>query len=56
MDPVYGDRMTKLVLIGTELERKEIEAELDMCLLTDTEMEDDWNLLTDPFEWVITYT
>lgn len=52
-DPVYGDRMTKLVLIGTELERKEIEAELDKCLLTDSEFDDDWSQLADPFEWVI---
>ncbi|MEK4147608.1 GTP-binding protein [Robertmurraya sp. FSL W8-0741] len=52
-DPVYGDRMIKMVLIGTELDREEIEAELDKCLLTDSEFADDWNQLKDPFEWVI---
>ncbi|PAE22218.1 cobalamin biosynthesis protein CobW [Bacillus sp. 7504-2] len=52
-DSVYGDRLIKMVLIGTELNREEIEAELDKCLLTDSELDDDWSQLKDPFEWVI---
>lgn len=32
-DPVYGDRMIKLVIIGQNLDRKEIEGLLDFCLV-----------------------
>ena len=32
-DPIYGDRMIKLVFIGQNLDRKEIEAKLDACLV-----------------------
>lgn len=32
-DPVYGDRMIKLVIIGQNLDRKAIEEELDCCLV-----------------------
>lgn len=32
-DPVYGDRMQKLVFIGQNMNRKEIEKMLDDCLL-----------------------
>ncbi len=31
-DPVYGDRMIKLVIIGRNLDREAISAELDRCL------------------------
>lgn len=31
-DPVYGDRMIKLVIIGQNLDKKEITASLDACL------------------------
>lgn len=31
-DPEYGDRMIKLVIIGRNLDRREIEARLDACL------------------------
>lgn len=31
-DPLYGDRMIKLVFIGQHLDRKAIEKELDLCL------------------------
>ncbi|MDX5475496.1 MAG: GTP-binding protein [Bacillaceae bacterium] len=47
-DPVYGDRMTEIVFIGVNLEREKVEASLDTCLLTDSEMQKDWSLLLDP--------
>lgn len=50
-DPVYGDRIIKLVIIGTDLDREDIELDLDQCLLTDIELEDDWSELEDPFKW-----
>jgi len=31
-DPVYGDRMIKLVIIGQKLDREAIESMLDACL------------------------
>ncbi|WP_010491719.1 GTP-binding protein [Paenibacillus elgii] len=46
-DPVFGDRTTKLVLIGIAPDRRQITAELDACLLTDEEMAGDWSLLSD---------
>lgn len=47
----YGDRHTKLVLIGTELDKETLIKELDDCLLTDTEMMQDWQTFDDPFHW-----
>lgn len=32
-DPVYGDRMQKIVFIGKNMDRKEITSLLDMCLV-----------------------
>ena len=32
-DPIYGDRMQKLVFIGQNMDRKEIEEQLDACLV-----------------------
>ncbi|MDO3681239.1 GTP-binding protein [Paenibacillus ehimensis] len=46
-DPVFGDRTTKLVLIGIAPDKQRIVAELDACLLTDEEMAGDWRLLPD---------
>ncbi|MFD0771340.1 MULTISPECIES: GTP-binding protein [unclassified Bacillus (in: firmicutes)] len=50
-DVEYGDRITKLVFIGTDLNPQQITAELDKCLLTIEEFESDWSTLTDPFQW-----
>ncbi|MFD0961291.1 GTP-binding protein [Paenibacillus chungangensis] len=48
-DETYGDRMSKLVWIGIELDRTKLTDELDACLLTDEEMAGDWSLLRDGF-------
>ncbi|MFC4778872.1 GTP-binding protein [Paenibacillus sp. GCM10023252] len=48
-DAEYGDRINKIVLIGIKLNREEITASLDECLLTDEEMAGDWAALEDPF-------
>ncbi|KHF40626.1 GTP-binding protein [Halalkalibacter okhensis] len=50
-DVESGDRHTKLVFIGTDLNQDEITKELDGCLLTDTEFTTDWKQLEDPFNW-----
>lgn len=48
-DEKYGDRVTKLVFIGIDMNREEIERTLDETLLTPEEMEQDWRKLPDPF-------
>ncbi|MBM7704825.1 GTP-binding protein [Priestia iocasae] len=47
-DEKFGDRMNELVFIGLEMNRDEVEKSLDMCLLTDEEMEQDWSTFYDP--------
>jgi G3E family GTPase len=47
-DDVHGDRQTEMVWIGLDMDRDEIEAQLDECLLTNEEMNSDWTTLTDP--------
>ncbi|OLO25358.1 cobalamin biosynthesis protein CobW [Alkalihalophilus pseudofirmus] len=47
-DPVFGDRMTELVLIGIDMNHAEVEASLDRCLLTDEEMNLEWTAFHDP--------
>jgi len=37
-DPQWGDRMTELVLIGQDMDKEQITAELDQCLVTDLEV------------------
>lgn len=46
-DDTYGDRQTELVIIGLQLDRAKIEAQLDACLVTDEELHEDWNTFTD---------
>ncbi len=46
-DDTYGDRMNKVVFIGIEMDRVSIVASLDACLLTDDEMQGDWNRFED---------
>ncbi|XRG78770.1 GTP-binding protein [Rossellomorea sp. GAMAL-10_SWC] len=47
-DDNFGDRMTELVLIGIDMNQLEIEKSLDKCLLTEEEMETNWNEFNDP--------
>lgn len=47
-DEVWGDRVTKLVLIGIHLDRAKIEQSLDQALLTDEEMNSNWKKFKDP--------
>jgi G3E family GTPase len=50
-DIEFGDRHTKLVFIGVDLPKEEIIEDLDKCLLTDMEMDQDWSAMSDPFTW-----
>nr|WP_156043308.1 GTP-binding protein [Paenibacillus sp. UNC451MF] len=43
----YGDRINKVVFIGIDMDRIQIEASLDSCLLTAEEMDRDWNQIPD---------
>lgn len=52
-DPYFGDRMIKLVLIGVGLDKEYITSELDKCLVTPTEFDEDWSNLPDPFNWTL---
>ena len=47
-DETYGDRITKLVLIGIKMNQEDIRRSLDQCLLTDEELLQDWTLFKDP--------
>lgn len=50
-DDKWGDRMTELVLIGIRMDRAEIEAELDRCLLTEEELGMDFAGFPNPLPW-----
>jgi len=47
-DDQWGDRVTKLVLIGIGLDKEKISRSLDGALLTEEEMKENWNELIDP--------
>ncbi|MDG5819558.1 GTP-binding protein [Natronococcus sp. A-GB7] len=49
-DEEWGDRMTRLVFIGREFDEEALIERLDDCVLTDSEMDDDWSTYADPFE------
>lgn len=51
-DENVGDRINEFVLIGIEMEREELEAELDACLLNEQEMQTDWSTFTNPLPWM----
>lgn len=44
----YGDRINKVVFIGIEMDRLQLTATLDECLLTEEEMKEDWSKFSDP--------
>ncbi|MBY7142588.1 GTP-binding protein [Virgibacillus sp. NKC19-3] len=50
-DPEFGDRHTKIVFIGMDLDRKQITDDLEHCLLSELEMSEDWSSFTNPFPW-----
>ncbi|MFP7471373.1 GTP-binding protein [Niallia taxi] len=52
-DKEHGDRHTKLVFIGMDLDIDVITKELDECLLTEAEYNSEWNKLEDPYNWVL---
>lgn len=52
-DPEFGDRQTKLVFIGTDLDPRAISVALDRCLFTAEEYDQEWSSFSDPFNWNI---
>ncbi len=48
-DDKWGDRGTQLVVIGTEMDHESIRDHLELCLLTDEEMDSDWDAFEDRF-------
>ncbi|WP_208589628.1 GTP-binding protein [Gracilibacillus suaedae] len=52
-DADFGDRHTKLVFIGMDLDVEEIKSELERCLLSESEMTEDWSKFRNPFNWRI---
>ena len=47
-DDTYGDRMTEVVMIGIDMDQQQIECALDVCLLTEEEMVQEWSTFKDP--------
>jgi hypothetical protein len=56
-DPVFGDRLNEIVLIGQDLDRNQLTAALRACLLTPEEQKlggAHWRKAKDPFlEWEV---
>ncbi|GGO07944.1 GTP-binding protein [Saccharibacillus kuerlensis] len=50
-DEQNGDRINEFVLIGIDMDREDIEAELDACLLNEEEMTADWANFDNPLPW-----
>ncbi|ALA42023.1 GTP-binding protein [Paenibacillus jamilae] len=50
-DEQWGDRMNEIVMIGIEMNRSDLEEELDECLLNDNEMDMDWSSFENPLPW-----
>jgi G3E family GTPase len=48
-DEEFGDRVNKIVFIGIEMDREQIVAGLDACLLSDEEMKVNWKTFIDKF-------
>ncbi len=47
-DEEWGDRETRLAVIGRNIAMEDLQARLDGCLLTDEEMEADWTAFENP--------
>lgn len=50
-DRQWGDRLNEIVFIGVGMDRADIEARLDHCLLTAEEMQQDWSRFNNPLPW-----
>lgn len=50
-DLEFGDRQTQFVIIGTDLNQEAITRQLDDCLINTEEIDQDWRLLQDPYQW-----
>ncbi|NOU80917.1 GTP-binding protein [Paenibacillus sp. LMG 31459] len=50
-DGQWGDRLNEIVFIGVSMNRADIEARLDRCLLSAEEMKLDWNEFNNPLPW-----
>jgi G3E family GTPase len=48
-DEQWGDRGSELVFIGREFDQEALVERLDACLLSETEMDEDWDAYPDPF-------
>jgi G3E family GTPase len=46
-DLTHGDRMNEIVFMGLQMNKDEVEASLETCLLTDKEMKQVWSLFKD---------
>src|SRR5690625_4220507 len=53
-DPEYGDRHTKLVLIGMDWNREQVTEEFEHCLRSESELAEDWSGFRNPFPWQVT--
>ncbi|WP_405110597.1 GTP-binding protein [Paenibacillus sp. FSL K6-1217] len=52
-DGQWGDRLNEIVFIGVQMNREDIEARLDRCLLTAEEMKQDWTKFNNPLPWPV---
>lgn len=52
-DEQWGDRLNEIVFIGVQMNREDIEARLDRCLLTAEEMKQDWTIFNNPLPWQV---
>lgn len=52
-DEQWGDRLNEIVFIGISMDRAQIEARLDRCLLTEEEMKQDWTRFNNPLPWPV---
>jgi hypothetical protein len=50
-DDQWGDRLNEIVFIGVSMNRADIEARLDRCLLSADEMQQDWSKWSNPLPW-----